>query len=180
MAQASETLNSALKRAAKLTSTAGMAKEVSDAAKARRKAAQQLNELTQAWAVPPSLLVPASSHTHARTAPAHAHARGQVGTERVSAVLCADAPVRPDTQTLAVPLGTYTRGFPKTTRLHPFERALLDLTVGTAHYEKTLFKVDVLRKATLEVGKGLTACAPASPLPFHFRKARAHPPRRTW
>lgn len=108
VAQASETLQSALKRAAKLTATAGLAREASEAQKARRRAAQQLNELTQ---------------------------------------------------TLAVPLGVYTRGFPKPSRLHPFERALLDLTVGTAHYERTLLRVDVLRKATLECGKGHCAFA---------------------
>ena len=46
------------------------------------------------------------------------------------------------------------KGFPKRQRLHPFERALLDLTVGTAHYERTMMRVDALRKGALELGKG--------------------------
>ena len=58
------------------------------------------------------------------------------------------------TQNLASPLSTYVRGFPRPSRLHAFERALLELTVGTAHYERTLLRVDALRKGTLELGKG--------------------------
>lgn len=108
VAPGDETLQSALKRASRITATPGMAREASDAAKARKRATRQLDGLTQA---------------------------------------------------LAVPLGTYVRGFPKLTRLHPFERALVDLTVGTPHYERTMARVDLLRKGILECGKGHTSFA---------------------
>ena len=98
---------SALKRALKLTATPGMAKEASDAQKAKRRAAQQLDSLTKE--------------------------------------LCG-------------PLATYVRGFPPPARLHPFERALLDLTVGTAPYERALSRIDALRKGLLELGKGHAGC----------------------
>lgn len=65
VAQASETLQSALKRAAKLTATAGMAREASEAAKARKRAAQQLNELTQARPPVDTPLRPPSPRGHA-------------------------------------------------------------------------------------------------------------------
>ena len=93
---------SALKRAGRLTATAGMAPEASEAAKSRRRAAQQLDGLTKA---------------------------------------------------LTNPLATYVQGFPAPARLHPFERALLDLTVGTGAYERTLSRVDALRKSALQLGK---------------------------
>ena len=107
VAPAAETLVSGLKRAGRLTATAGLAPEASEAAKARRRAAQQLDGLTKA---------------------------------------------------LSGPLGTYVSGFPGPTRLHPFERALLDLTVGAAAYERTLARVDALRKGCLELGKGHAGC----------------------
>ena len=53
VAPADETLVSALKRASKLTSTsANLPREASEAAKARRRSAQQLDALTQQLAVP--------------------------------------------------------------------------------------------------------------------------------
>ena len=107
VAPAEETLVSGLKRASRLTATAGMAPEASEAAKARRRSAQQLDTLTKA---------------------------------------------------LSGPLGVYVAGFPSPARLHPFERALLDLTVGTSDYERTLLKVDALRKGILELGKGHAGC----------------------
>ncbi|DBA67859.1 TPA: hypothetical protein ACH3X2_014202 [Trebouxia sp. C0005] len=58
------------------------------------------------------------------------------------------------TKEVAVPLGTYMKGFPSVQRLHPFEQAMLELTWGTQTYEKVLTKVDSLRKSILEVGKG--------------------------
>ena len=112
VAPASETLVSALKRAGRLTATPGLAPEASDAQKARKRAAQQLDALTKA---------------------------------------------------LTQPLGTYVSGFPSPTRLHPFERALLDLTVGTAAYERTLLRIDALRKGTLELGKGHAGCVARPP-----------------
>ena len=50
-----------------------------------------------------------------------------------------------------MPLGRILKGFPSCSQLHPFERALLDLTVGIASYEKRLGRVDALRKSSLEV-----------------------------
>lgn len=54
------------------------------------------------------------------------------------------------TKEVAVPLGTYMKGFPSVQRLHPFEQAMLELTWGTKTYEKVLTKVDSLRKSVLE------------------------------
>ncbi|KAG2426728.1 hypothetical protein HYH02_014768, partial [Chlamydomonas schloesseri] len=64
---------------------------------------------------------------------------------------------------LSVPLGRYLAGFPPPARLHPFEAALLALTVGEASYLSTLDRVDRLRRAVQEVGKGAASRAAASP-----------------
>ncbi|GAB4823843.1 hypothetical protein N2152v2_010889 [Parachlorella kessleri] len=58
---------------------------------------------------------------------------------------------------LCVPLGKYVKEFPPVTRLHPFERALLELTVGPGTYERVLGRVDGLRKSTVQVGKAYAA-----------------------
>lgn len=55
---------------------------------------------------------------------------------------------------LCVPLGAYIKGFPAPSRLHPFERALLELTVGAGTYERVLARVEALRRSTVEVRKG--------------------------
>jgi hypothetical protein len=52
---------------------------------------------------------------------------------------------------LCVPLGAYIKGFPQPERLHPFERALLELTVGPGTYEQVLARVEALRRSTVEV-----------------------------
>ncbi len=57
------------------------------------------------------------------------------------------------TKEVAVPLGTYMKGFPPVQRLHPFEQAMLELTWGTQTYEKVLTKVDSLRKSILEASR---------------------------
>ncbi len=57
------------------------------------------------------------------------------------------------TKEVAVPLGTYMKGFPSVQRLHPFEQAMLELTWGTQTYEKVLTKVDSLRKSILEASR---------------------------
>lgn len=41
-------------------------------------------------------------------------------------------------QELCVPLAGYLRGFPRPQRLHPFEAALLELTVGDGKYTEVL------------------------------------------
>lgn len=55
---------------------------------------------------------------------------------------------------LSVPLSRYLKAFPPLSALHPFEAALLDLTVGAATYASVLGKADALRKSLQEVGKG--------------------------
>ena len=57
------------------------------------------------------------------------------------------------TTALCKPLGEYVKGFPRLERLHPFERALLELTLKDDKYESTLRQVDVARKAMLSIGK---------------------------
>ena len=57
------------------------------------------------------------------------------------------------TTALCKPLGEYVKGFPRVERLHPFERALLELTLKDDKYETTLRRVDVARKAMLSIGK---------------------------
>ena len=52
-----------------------------------------------------------------------------------------------------MPLGKIVRGFPATEQLHPFEQALLVLTIGPERYERHLAGVNSLRKSLLEVSK---------------------------
>jgi nucleolar GTP-binding protein len=42
------------------------------------------------------------------------------------------------TKELTVPLGQWLKGFPEVSALHPFEVALLELTLGEDRYDKTL------------------------------------------
>lgn len=50
-----------------------------------------------------------------------------------------------------MPLSRWLKAFPTMAALHPFEAALLDLTVGAATYASVLGKVDALRKSLQEV-----------------------------
>ncbi|KAL0808221.1 hypothetical protein Bca101_100713 [Brassica carinata] len=43
--------------------------------------------------------------------------------------------------------------FPRRRFLHPYERSLIELTLGDGNYEEVLGKVDALRKKVLSVGK---------------------------
>ncbi|XP_011085256.1 nucleolar GTP-binding protein 1 isoform X2 [Sesamum indicum] len=54
---------------------------------------------------------------------------------------------------LAVPLRTYKENFPNRKDLHPYERSLVELTLGDGNYEEVLGKVDALRKKVVSVGK---------------------------
>ncbi|XP_075476303.1 uncharacterized protein LOC142517759 [Primulina tabacum] len=54
---------------------------------------------------------------------------------------------------LAVPLRTYKENFPNKKILHPYERSLIELTLGDGNYEEVLGKVDMLRKKVVSVGK---------------------------
>ena len=55
------------------------------------------------------------------------------------------------TKELASPLSKVVKQFPACSQIHPFERALLDLTLGVESYERRLIKLDALRKSCLEV-----------------------------
>ncbi|KAK9273636.1 hypothetical protein L1049_018446 [Liquidambar formosana] len=54
---------------------------------------------------------------------------------------------------LAVPLRGYMENFPNKKYLHPYERSLIELTLGDGNYEEVLRKVDALRKKVVSVGK---------------------------
>ncbi|XP_047323724.1 nucleolar GTP-binding protein 1 [Impatiens glandulifera] len=54
---------------------------------------------------------------------------------------------------LAVPLRIYKENFPNKTLLHPYERSLIELTLGDGNYEEVLRKVDALRKKVVSIGK---------------------------
>ncbi|KAB1225044.1 Nucleolar GTP-binding protein 1 [Morella rubra] len=54
---------------------------------------------------------------------------------------------------LVVPLRMYLEDFPKKKCLHPYERSLIELTLGDGNYEGVLGKVDALRKKVILVGK---------------------------
>ncbi|XP_031382875.1 nucleolar GTP-binding protein 1 isoform X2 [Punica granatum] len=54
---------------------------------------------------------------------------------------------------LAAPLRGYIDNFPKKRYLHPYERALVELTIGDGNYEEVLRKVDSLRKKVISFGK---------------------------
>ncbi|XP_051150205.1 nucleolar GTP-binding protein 1 isoform X2 [Andrographis paniculata] len=54
---------------------------------------------------------------------------------------------------LALPLRTYKENFPNKKYLHPYERSLVELTLGDGNYEEVLGKIDTLRKKLVSVGK---------------------------
>ncbi|KAL9669430.1 hypothetical protein QQ045_006977 [Rhodiola kirilowii] len=54
---------------------------------------------------------------------------------------------------LGVPLRVYMENFPNKNTLHPYERSLIELTLGDGHYEQVLRMVDSLRKKVVSVGK---------------------------
>ncbi|KAB8653876.1 hypothetical protein FH972_026172 [Carpinus fangiana] len=54
---------------------------------------------------------------------------------------------------LAISLRMYLESFPKKKYLHPYERSLIELTLGDGNYEEVLGKVDALRKKVVSVGK---------------------------
>ncbi|KAF8379138.1 hypothetical protein HHK36_028567 [Tetracentron sinense] len=64
---------------------------------------------------------------------------------------------------LAVPLRTYMENFPNKKYLHPYERSLIELTLGDGNYEEVLRRVDALRKKVVSVGKEhASLCAKSS------------------
>eukprot|EP00798_Chlamydomonas_sp_ICE-L_P021029 gene21029-27898_t len=60
---------------------------------------------------------------------------------------------------LSGPLTRYIDGFPDVSKLHPFERTLLQLTVGENLYTSLLVKIKGLRKSIQEKGKGYASRA---------------------
>ncbi|KAG2295959.1 hypothetical protein Bca52824_042628 [Brassica carinata] len=54
---------------------------------------------------------------------------------------------------LALPLKGYMEIFPRRRLLHPYERSLIELTLGDGKYEEVLGKVDAKSKKVLSVGK---------------------------
>lgn len=54
---------------------------------------------------------------------------------------------------LAVPLRGYMENFPKKKYLHPYERSLIELSLGEGNYEEVLGRVNALRKKLVSVGK---------------------------
>ncbi|CAN4117396.1 unnamed protein product [Withania somnifera] len=54
---------------------------------------------------------------------------------------------------LAVPLRTYKENFPNKKYLHPYERSLIELTLGDGNYEDVLGKLEALRKRVVSAGK---------------------------
>ncbi|KAK9909858.1 hypothetical protein WJX75_008488 [Coccomyxa subellipsoidea] len=60
---------------------------------------------------------------------------------------------------IGTPLGACVKGFPSAERLHPFEKALLDLTIGLELYEKRLARLTSLRQSAVQVGKDYAARA---------------------
>ncbi|KAJ0430237.1 putative nucleolar GTP-binding protein [Helianthus annuus] len=64
---------------------------------------------------------------------------------------------------LTLPLKTYKEKFPNKRHLHPYERSLIELTLGDGNYEEVLGKVDSLRKKLVSVGKEhASLCAQSS------------------
>ena len=55
------------------------------------------------------------------------------------------------TQELTTPMGRIVQAFQLQGKLHPFEEALLDLTVGLDSFNKRVKKMDNIRKSCLEV-----------------------------
>lgn len=54
---------------------------------------------------------------------------------------------------LAVPLRMYIENFPDKNHLHPYERSLIELTLGDGKYQEVLGKVNNLRKKVVSAGK---------------------------
>lgn len=52
---------------------------------------------------------------------------------------------------ISAPLNACVKGFPTPEALHPFEKALLDLTIGLDAYQRRLSRVAAMRQACVEV-----------------------------
>ncbi|KAF5186535.1 nucleolar GTP-binding protein [Thalictrum thalictroides] len=54
---------------------------------------------------------------------------------------------------LGIPLREYMENFPNKKYLHPYERSLIELTLGDGNYEEVLGRVNALKKKVVSVGK---------------------------
>jgi nucleolar GTP-binding protein len=64
---------------------------------------------------------------------------------------------------LTGPLGRYETGFVNVDQLHPFERALLELTIGEEQYTNSVHGVKALRKSVVGIAKGYAARCSKAP-----------------
>lgn len=64
---------------------------------------------------------------------------------------------------LTGPLGRYETGFINADQLHPFERALLELTIGEEQYTNSINGVKTLRKSVVGIAKGYAARCSKAP-----------------
>eukprot|EP00890_Picochlorum_soloecismus_P001598 jgi/Picsp_1/2439/NSC_05900-R1_nucleolar gtp-binding protein 1-like len=64
---------------------------------------------------------------------------------------------------LTGPLGRYETGFINVEQLHPFERALLELTVGEERYMSSVDGITGLRKSVVGIAKGYAAMCSKAP-----------------
>jgi nucleolar GTP-binding protein len=103
---------------------------------------------------PSKELIDSALRRAART-PSNKKLKNEAAKAKNRAARCMDTLMKE----LAAPLASYERGFPPPQRLHPFEQALLELTVGPGTYERALARVGAVRKASVEVAKGYAARA---------------------
>jgi nucleolar GTP-binding protein len=109
--------------------------------------------------VAPSRELIDSALRRASRTPGSAKLRNEAARARNRAARCLDALMKE----LTAPLGAYERGFPPPNALHPFERALLDLTLGEEYYSSTLARVAALRRASVQAAKEYAARAGKAP-----------------
>lgn len=76
-----------------------------------------------------------------------------LGLETDSEMECTGAEL---VKAISMPLSACVKGFPVAERLHPFEKALLDLTIGLEMYEKRLARLQTLRQSAVQVGRALS------------------------
>ncbi|KAF8060507.1 nog-1 [Scenedesmus sp. PABB004] len=114
------------------------------------RARKRVGALQRLPVIPPADELAASALKRALRVQPAAGVKNEAERERSRAAKQLDTHMKE----LSVPLGRFVRSFPSAAGLHPFEAALLDLTVGAATYASVLAKVDALRKALQETGKG--------------------------
>ncbi|KAL3621713.1 hypothetical protein CASFOL_034373 [Castilleja foliolosa] len=137
--------------------------DTKQASKAKEKAAKPLEEAVGAFQklpmVMPSFDILYSALRKAKRVSATKGIANAAKRERNRGAKQLDALMKE----LAVPLRTYKENFPNKKTLHPYERSLVELTLGDGNYEEVLGKVDKLRKKIVSVGKEhASVCAKSS------------------